>query len=95
MQKWAEGFYKSTQWQRVREYVYRRDGLLCQDCLKRGIYTPAEEVHHITSITQKNITDADITLNPDNLISLCRNCHALRHSKRRYTVDKLGRVTVR
>ena len=93
MQKWAEGLYKSSQWQKVREYVLKRDSFLCQECLKNGIYSTAEEVHHIKPVTRQNINDVNITLNTDNLVSLCKNCHAARHSKKRWKVDKMGRIT--
>ena len=73
-----------------------RDSFLCQDCLAEGRYTPAEEVHHIEPLTPDNISDQSIALNPDNLVSLCRECHKARHSTRRsrYEVDELGRVKI-
>lgn len=94
MKPYAKGFYKSKAWQSVREFVMSRDARLCQDCLKKGKITTAEEVHHIVEITHDNITDPSITLNPDNLVSLCRECHAARHGARprRYKVDEFGRV---
>lgn len=68
---------------------------LCQDCLKRGIITPMEEVHHITELTPENISDPAVSLNLDNLVSLCRDCHQARHKKKkRYKVDEFGRVTI-
>jgi len=48
----------------------RRDLYTCAYCSSR-----AEEVHHIIELTPENISDPTITLNPDNLISLCHNCH--------------------
>ena len=95
MKEYARGFYKSKAWQRVRDNVMQRDAWLCQDCLKRGRYNPAEEVHHIRELTPDNITDPSITLNPDNLVSLCRECHRQRHTgnEKRYKVDEFGRVT--
>lgn len=74
-----------------------RDAFLCQDCLANGRYTPAEEVHHIIELTPENITDQSISLNPGNLISLCRECHKVRHGARvtRYTVDELGHVKIK
>ena len=96
MKPYAERFYKSQEWQRCREYVWQRDRGLCVDCIKRGRVTAAEEVHHVTEITPENITDPGITLNPDNLVSLCRECHRRRHGTeqepKRYKVDELGRV---
>lgn len=97
MQPWAESFYKSTMWQSCRDSVIRRDAFLCVDCLKSGRYNTAEIVHHVLPITPGNIDNPNITLNPENLVSLCRECHALRHGarQRRYTVDEFGRVTIR
>lgn len=98
MQKYAERFYKSQQWQAARDAAIKRDAYLCRDCYTAGRITPAEEVHHITEITPENINDPAITLNLDNLISLCRECHKARHGERpakRYHVDGLGRVHIR
>lgn len=70
---------------------------MCQDCLAEGRYTPAEEVHHIIELTPENINSPSIALNPDNLVSLCRECHRARHTGRvsRYEVDELGRVKIK
>lgn len=86
----------------------KRDHWLCQDCLAKGIYTPAEEVHHIIPLTPENIEDPAVNTNPENLIALCRECHKQRHIAmrerrqnlgerrvRRYTVDEWGRAEVK
>lgn len=87
-------FYSSIAWRNLREYIRKRDGNLCQDCLKKGLISPAAEVHHIVPVTESNVNDPEITLNEDNLISLCKLCHAKRHKReKRYTVDEYGRVT--
>lgn len=77
-QDFAKKFYKSKKWQRVRDYVLKRDGGMCQmpEC-----YAPAEEVHHIKHLSKNNINDPDVALNPDNLISVCRACHFKIHQK--------------
>ena len=105
MRDFARGFYKSILWQEARRSVMERDHWLCQDCLAKGQLTPAEEVHHVLPLTPDNITDPEISLNPANLIALCRNCHRERHVElyaqgrklggrraRRFTVDEWGRV---
>ena len=96
MKDFAKRFYKSAAWRGVREYCMHRDSFLCQDCLAEGRYTSAEEVHHIIELTPENIDDQSISLNPDNLVSLCRECHRARHAekKTRYEVDELGRVKI-
>lgn len=92
MKKWAEKLYKSNNWQQLRETIMKRDNYLCQDCRQRGKITPAEEVHHIIEVTQANINDASITLNPDNLVSLCRECHRQRHTGKRWRIGKDGNL---
>lgn len=97
MQKWAEKFYKGTAWQRTRAVAWARDKGLCQDCLRKGIIKPAQEVHHIKELTPENIDNAAVSLNLDNLVSLCKDCHAQRHVKnvRRYEILPNGNVISR
>jgi 5-methylcytosine-specific restriction endonuclease McrA len=76
----AKSFYKSKEWQAVREYALKRDCYLCVICGK-----PAEEVHHIIHLNPQNIYDNSISLNPDNLKSLCRECHFDTHKADKLT----------
>jgi 5-methylcytosine-specific restriction enzyme A len=90
---WAKAFYRSGLWQAVRREVLRRDHYTCQDCEGR-----AEEVHHIIELTPENVHDRMIALNPDNLMSLCHDCHTKRtHSEGDvtdgYRFDEDGQVT--
>ena len=81
-------------WSRIRAR-YVKEHPFCELCFQRGVLVPVEEVHHIIPLAPENITDPSITLNEENLISLCRNCHRQRHGEyveTRYTVDELGRV---
>ena len=93
MKDFARDFYFSPAWRNMRVYILKRDKYLCRDCLDKGLFVPAEEVHHIVPLTAKNINNTDITLSEDNLISLCRLWHRARHTynnsrrNRRYTVD--------
>ena len=97
MQSWAETFYKSAAWKHIRDTAMKRDAYLCVDCLKSGRFTPAEEVHHIVPLTPENVMNPAITLDMENLVSVCRECHKKRHGarQRRYTVDEMGRVTIK
>jgi 5-methylcytosine-specific restriction endonuclease McrA len=93
MKDYAKGFYKSKAWQDCRNAYVKSVGGLCEECLKSGVYKPGVIVHHKIHITPSNIYDPNITLNPNNLILLCRDHHALMHSNgRRYRVDEFGRV---
>lgn len=77
-QSWAKTFYNSTQWKKCRETILKRDRYRCQT---PGCYNPAEEVHHKTKLTPKNINDPMVSMNPENLISLCGDCHKAKHER--------------
>ena len=63
--------YSSKAWKDCRKEVLRRDLYTCAYC-----YGRASEVHHVIELTPENINDISIALNPDNLISVCHDCHA-------------------
>ena len=95
MKEFAVKFYKSKQWQHTRNAYARSVGGLCEECYKKGLIVPLEEVHHKEPLTPNNINDPMVTLNWDNLIGLCRECHRQIHTGRitRYEVDERGKVT--
>ena len=55
-------------WRKIRE-LYISKHPLCEDCLERGFYVAADEVHH------KIPTEDGGTHSEDNLRSLCKSCH--------------------
>ena len=95
--KFSKGFYKSAAWQSCRQAYMKKKRYLCENCLARGIYTPGTDVHHIEELTPLNITNPEVTLNFDNLMLLCKNCHSeihARKAKKRYEIGPNGRVIV-
>ena len=72
--EFSKAFYDSREWAKVRAYVLMRDRYTCTRCGR-----PAQEVHHIIHLSPENIWDTKITLNPDNLTSLCREDHFAEH----------------
>ena len=95
MKEYAREFYLSKAWRNTRDAYLKSVGGLCEDCLEKGIYNAAEEVHHVKFITPGNINDPSVTLAWSNLRALCRECHRRRHTKKnlRYKVDEFGRVS--
>ena len=65
--------------------------------MKRGIYKPAKEVHHIEELTPENIHRPEVSLNFSNLVALCKECHKARHidNGRRYFFGQNGEVVLR
>lgn len=95
-QAFADGFYTSDQWAACRRSYLQKVGGLCERCLERGRIRSAEIVHHKVHLTALNIHRPDVTLNHDNLMALCRECHgAVHRPDKRWTVDKFGHVIAR
>lgn len=72
----AKAFYDSKEWAATRAYIMARDCYTCQRCGR-----PAQEVHHKEHLSEANIFDIKVTLNPDNLVALCRDCHFKQHEE--------------
>lgn len=84
---------------------------MCENCLRSGLYSPGEIVHHKIELTPANVNKPEITLSWDNLELLCRRCHAEKHpdpwqkvnarkkakrdSRNRYTIGQDGKVTAK
>jgi len=96
--EFARQFYSSKVWQDCRNEYAKSAHYLCEDCLKRGVYRPGIEVHHIEELTPMNIHKPEVTLNFANLVLLCRECHKARHDTRqrdrRYVIGSNGEIIV-
>lgn len=81
--EFAKAFYKSPAWQKARgAYIDEReavDGGLCELCQEE----PGTEVHHKIFLRPENIDDENITLNPENFMLLCFDCHQREHEAAR------------
>lgn len=74
---------------------------LCQRCLEQGIVTAAAEVHHISRVEGAGTPEGMRTraFDPDNLLSLCEECHKAVHaaaagrSKERFKEQKRREIT--
>ena len=80
--EFARKFYSSKAWQECRNEYMKRAHYLCENCLRKGIYKPAEIVHHIIEIDPITIERPEIALNFDNLEAVCRECHDEYHNNR-------------
>ena len=93
-------FARCTVWQRGRDaYSLRilyRDNFTCQDCgefhafhNRHGMYIPIDdgqlEVHHIIPVSEGGGDE------PENLVTLCKKCHAERHRALRAVAKETGK----
>lgn len=72
--------YRSTKWQKLR-LVHLKNEPLCQECLRNGRITAAEQVHHKKSFIQNGEINWNLFLDEDNLESICSACHGIEHQK--------------
>ena len=72
--------YQSSKWKQLR-ITKLMSNPLCQKCLQKGKTTLAIDVHHIDSFMNYtgNLRLAK-AYDPDNLICLCKECHAEEHN---------------
>ena len=62
-------------WRRIRS-AYAEKHPLCEECLKKGLVVPMEQVHHIKPLSEGGSNDFS------NLVSLCTSCHSRIHAER-------------
>lgn len=72
----AKDFYNSKAWKECRAFVISRAFGLCECCHQ----TTGKIVHHVEWITAENVGDPSVTLNPDNLMYVCKECHERIHA---------------
>ena len=80
-------FYKSKEWNELREEVLQEHFYECQECLRLGRYTRADCVHHVNEVRKR----PDLALSKyytdikgkkhKQLIPLCNKCHNIVHDK--------------
>ena len=67
----SDPHYWSAKHRAWRKSVLRRDKYLCQECLRYGRKTPAEQAHH-----KKPRRDyPDLQYDVSNGVALCTKCH--------------------
>jgi len=74
--KALHNFYKSPAWLAARELKIMSVNGLCERCGQVGI-----EVHHRQRVTVDTVEDTSISLNPENLELLCKDCHNKEHKR--------------
>lgn len=79
-------FYRSSEWEGLRktittERVNEHGDLLCEYC-GEAIVRPYDAIcHHVQELTESNVHDAMISLNPDNIQVVHHRCHNKIHDR--------------
>ncbi|MDS1005308.1 HNH endonuclease [Clostridium sporogenes] len=80
-QEFSRKFYKSKEWGNFRKIILAERGPVCQQCKKIIRESKHIQLHHKEELTPTNVTDVNITLNPDNIEVLCQECHNKLHGR--------------
>lgn len=81
-----EQFYKSKKWESFRKVIIEQrtdaDGFVhCCECGKPIVNKYDLIIHHKKELSEANVNDAMIALNPDNVDCLCFKCHNKVHDR--------------
>lgn len=93
MRRLRQKAYQSKEWRALRD-TYIRMHPLCEECMKKNMVTPAQDVHHIKSPFTKGNINYTLLLDMNNLMSVCKTCHAEIHNKQQgnYSVQDALRL---
>ena len=75
--------YDSREWKELRAAKLRSTNGLCEECMKHGIVTSARCVHHVVPIETARTKEEmrRLAFDWNNLMSLCKSCHARIHKE--------------
>lgn len=85
-------FYKSDEWYHLTqviksERINKNGDLICDYCGEPIVRSYDCICHHVIELTDDNVNDAEISLNPDNIQLVHHKCHNRIHNKFRYDED--------
>lgn len=88
-----ETFYKSKEWEKFRDIVINeslndKGDLICAHCGKVIVNRYDTIVHHTIKLTDTNVNDYTISLNPKNVEVICFKCHNKEHKRFGYEAMK-------
>lgn len=72
----------TSRWVALRRAVLTEHPI-CQECERKGLLSPAKEVHHIVPV-EKATSESDMNAlmyDRHNLMALCRACHVRLHTE--------------
>lgn len=73
-QSFSKKFYNSDGWQAFREWYIGEVGGVCERCGEPGLI-----LHHRILLTPYNVGDPTVTMNPANVMFVCKDCHERLH----------------
>ena len=89
-----DNFYQSKEWRKLlaqlkNERLNENGEIICQYCGKPVVKSFDIIGHHKVELTDENVNDFEVSLNPDNIIFLHHKCHNVVHNKFGYKQRKI------
>lgn len=89
-----DSFYRSKDWQAFRlvlinERLNEQGEIICERCGEPITHKYDCILHHVTELTEANVNDVNISLNPDNIKLLHHVCHNREHEKFGYKTKQI------
>lgn len=87
-------FYHSKQWQKLLEQIKHErldeDGnIICEYCEKPIVKAYDIIGHHKVELTEENVNDFEVSLNPENIQLVHHRCHNYIHNKLGYSMREV------
>ena len=89
-----ENFYKTKEWKDlitvIKQARVQEDGFLyCEHCGNPIVKAYDCIAHHREELTEENVNNAFVALNPDNIVLVHHRCHNIIHNKLGYAVRQI------
>lgn len=87
-------FYRSSEWRKLlatlkQERINDEGQIICEYCGKPIVKAYDMIGHHKESLTEENVNDFDISLNPENIQLVHHKCHNMIHNKFGYKLKQI------
>ena len=81
MFKSLNDFYTSNIWSEFRRNLILERGIVCEHCGEHILKSHELILHHKIFLTEENVNDYDISLNPENIMIVHHKCHNEIHER--------------
>lgn len=78
-------FYRSKEWFDLTQIIKASRDDICEHCERPIVKAYDGICHHKVELTEENVNDYNISLNPDNISLVHHRCHNIIHNKLGYS----------
>lgn len=87
-------FYRTKEWRKLLDVIkndrVNEDGqIICEHCGKPIVKAYDIIGHHKKELTEENVNDAEVSINPDNVALVHHRCHNYIHGKLGYSMRQV------